>query len=127
MAGRGYRLSPPTVPACPQGASEGSTCCGCCHYTNTPHAGTVGNRTYTCDTYVLQDRDHVSRVERLSDAVVHLESFAGSDKEQNPLYREYHGTLQLFETLVVYVHTKCVTVCIQCSLCSARSFSKLVS
>ena len=32
------------------------------------------------------------RLERLSDAVVRLESFAGSDKEQNPLFREYHGT-----------------------------------
>ncbi len=39
----------------------------------------------------VQDGAHVSRLVRLSDAVIHLESFAGSDKEQNPLYREYHG------------------------------------
>ena len=40
---------------------------------------------------LLQDATYVKRLERLSDAVIKLESFAGSDKEQNPLYREYHG------------------------------------
>ena len=38
-----------------------------------------------------QDVTHVKRLERLCDAVVRLESFAGSDKEQNPLYKDYHG------------------------------------
>ena len=33
----------------------------------------------------------MKRLERLCDAVVRLESFAGSDKEQNPLYKDYHG------------------------------------
>ena len=40
-----------------------------------------------------QDSVYVRRLERLSDAVVKLESFAGSDKEQNPLFREYHGNI----------------------------------
>ena len=40
-----------------------------------------------------QDSVYVCRLERLSDAVVKLESFAGSDKEQNPLFREYHGNI----------------------------------
>ena len=31
------------------------------------------------------------RLERLCDAAVRVESFAGSEKEQNPLYKEYHG------------------------------------
>ena len=35
----------------------------------------------------------MKRLERLCDAVVRLESFAGSDKEQNPLYKDYHGEL----------------------------------
>jgi hypothetical protein len=30
-------------------------------------------------------------LERLCDAVVRLEAFAGSVKEQNPLYKDYHG------------------------------------
>ena len=54
--------------------------------------------------YLLQDSAHVSRLERLSDAVIHLESFAGSDKEQNPLYRDYHGTPHSS-------HFNCVTTC----------------
>ena len=43
----------------------------------------------------LQDIGYVRRIERLSDAAVRLESFAGSDQEQNPLYREYHGLFHL--------------------------------
>ena len=33
----------------------------------------------------------MSRLERLCDATVRLESFAGSDKAQSPLYQDYHG------------------------------------
>lgn len=32
------------------------------------------------------------RLEKLCDAAVALESFSGSDKEENPLYQDYHGT-----------------------------------
>lgn len=38
-----------------------------------------------------QDAALVRRMERLSDSVVRLESFAGSDMEGNPLYKDYHG------------------------------------
>ena len=31
------------------------------------------------------------RIEKLCDSVIRLESFAGSVKEQNPVYKEYHG------------------------------------
>ena len=37
----------------------------------------------------------MQRLERLSDAAVRLESFAGSEREQNPVYREYHGLFHL--------------------------------
>ena len=30
-------------------------------------------------------------MERLCDSVVRLEAFAGSDKETNPIYQDYHG------------------------------------
>ena len=45
--------------------------------------------------YTTQDEAHIKRLERLSDAVVRLESFAGSDKEQNPLFKDYHGALNV--------------------------------
>ncbi|KAL7287330.1 hypothetical protein TKK_0018453 [Trichogramma kaykai] len=47
----------------------------------------------------------VQRVEHLSDIVVDLESFAGSAKETNPVFKDYHGLLNVkklpaFNTLV---------------------------
>ncbi|KAG1678355.1 Elongator complex protein 4 [Nymphon striatum] len=33
------------------------------------------------------------RLERIADNVLHLESFLGSDKEKNPLYKDFHGLL----------------------------------
>ena len=42
-------------------------------------------------TLFIQDSAYVHRLERLCDVVARLESFAGSDKEQNSLFREYHG------------------------------------
>ena len=41
---------------------------------------------------LLKDAAFVRRLERLCDCVVRLESFAGSVKEQNPVYKEYHGS-----------------------------------
>ena len=46
---------------------------------------------YTCMMCYIQDEVYISRLERLCDAVVRVESFAGSEKEQNPLFQEYHG------------------------------------
>ncbi|XP_003383049.1 PREDICTED: elongator complex protein 4-like [Amphimedon queenslandica] len=45
----------------------------------------------TIPTHLFQNPSYVRRVERLCDCVVRLESFAGSDKEHNPLFKEYHG------------------------------------
>lgn len=39
----------------------------------------------------IKDDVFVHRLERLCDAAVRIESFAGSEKEQNPLYKDYHG------------------------------------
>ncbi len=33
----------------------------------------------------------VRRVERICDCAIRLEAFAGSDKETNPIYQDYHG------------------------------------
>ncbi|XP_015595052.1 elongator complex protein 4 [Cephus cinctus] len=37
----------------------------------------------------------VERIEHLSDTAVRLESFAGSAKETNPIFRDYHGLLHI--------------------------------
>ena len=57
-------------------------------YTHLTHTHT---HTHTPHHLALQDGTHVKRLERLCDAVVRLESFTGSNKEQNPLYKDYHG------------------------------------
>ncbi|XP_073514185.1 elongator complex protein 4 isoform X3 [Phyllobates terribilis] len=38
-----------------------------------------------------QNKAIISRVRNLSDTVVGLESFIGSERESNPLYKDYHG------------------------------------
>ncbi|XP_019619564.1 PREDICTED: elongator complex protein 4-like [Branchiostoma belcheri] len=47
----------------------------------------------TVPTHLFQDAAFTRRLEKLCDSVVRLESFAGSEKEQNPAYRDYHGLL----------------------------------
>ncbi|XP_034946631.1 elongator complex protein 4 [Chelonus insularis] len=37
----------------------------------------------------------VERIEHLADTVISLESFAGSSKETNPVYKDYHGLLNV--------------------------------
>lgn len=44
---------------------------------------------------VLQNKAVIARVTNLSDTVVGLESFIGSEKETNPLYKDYHGKQHL--------------------------------
>ncbi|XP_015117260.1 elongator complex protein 4 [Diachasma alloeum] len=39
--------------------------------------------------------DIVGRMEHLADTVVSLESFVGSSKETNPIFRDYHGLLHI--------------------------------
>lgn len=56
--------------------------------------------------HLYSDKDAViERLEHLSDTVVKLESFAGSDKETNVVFKDYHGLLHIkklsaFNTLV---------------------------
>lgn len=45
---------------------------------------------------VLQNKAVISRVTNLSDTVVGLESFTGSGRETNPLYKDYHGKQHLY-------------------------------
>lgn len=45
---------------------------------------------------VLQNKAVIARVTNLSDTVVGLESFIGSERETNPLYKDYHGKQHLY-------------------------------
>lgn len=49
----------------------------------------------TVPSYLREDTGVIGRVERLSDTVIRLESFSGSDKETNPIYKDYHGLFHL--------------------------------
>ena len=44
---------------------------------------------------LFQSSSFVSRLESLCDTVVHVDSFAGSDKEKNPAFKEYHGEFKV--------------------------------
>lgn len=46
---------------------------------------------YVFCSHVLQNKAIMERVTNLSDTVVGLESFIGSERETNPLYKDYHG------------------------------------
>ena len=41
----------------------------------------------------IQDTSVIQRIEHLSDTALRLESFSGSDKEQNPVFRDFSGEL----------------------------------
>ncbi|XP_040265450.1 elongator complex protein 4 isoform X2 [Bufo bufo] len=45
----------------------------------------------TVPTHLIQNKAIIARVRNLSDTVVGLESFIGSERESNPLYKDYHG------------------------------------
>ncbi|XP_052832796.1 elongator complex protein 4 [Octopus bimaculoides] len=45
----------------------------------------------TVPSLIMEDANFIHKIERLCDTVVHLESFAGSSRSENPLYKEYHG------------------------------------
>ncbi|XP_064513069.1 elongator complex protein 4 isoform X3 [Pseudopipra pipra] len=46
---------------------------------------------------VLQNKAIMERVTNLSDMVVGLESFIGSERETNPLYKDYHGLVHVHQ------------------------------
>ena len=49
----------------------------------------------TLPSHINQNPAFLSRVERLCDTVVRLESFAGSEKETNPTFKDYHGLFHI--------------------------------
>ncbi|GFO07212.1 elongator complex protein 4-like [Plakobranchus ocellatus] len=51
----------------------------------------------TIPTHLFQDKAFIQRVERLCDTVVRLESFAGSEKEKNPVFKDYHGLIHVVQ------------------------------
>lgn len=40
---------------------------------------------------IFQEVSITRRLRHVCDSVIKLEAFAGSDKEQNPAFKEYHG------------------------------------
>nr|XP_015193797.1 PREDICTED: elongator complex protein 4 isoform X1 [Lepisosteus oculatus] len=49
----------------------------------------------TVPSHLIQNKAIMSRVTKLCDTVISLESFRGSKRETNPLYKEYHGLLHV--------------------------------
>ncbi|XP_066107279.1 elongator complex protein 4 isoform X3 [Saccopteryx bilineata] len=49
----------------------------------------------TMPTHLIQNKAIIARITNLSDTVVHLESFIGSERETNPLYKDYHGLIHI--------------------------------
>ncbi|XP_041445527.1 elongator complex protein 4-like [Xenopus laevis] len=51
----------------------------------------------TVPTHLIQTKAITTRLRNLSDTVVGLESFIGSEMEASPLYRDYHGLLHVHQ------------------------------
>ncbi|XP_062599943.1 elongator complex protein 4-like [Saccostrea cucullata] len=51
----------------------------------------------TMPTHLFQIPGFVGRLCKMCDTVLHLDSFAGSDKEKNPAYKEYHGLFNIVQ------------------------------
>uniref|UniRef100_A0A8C7EDB6 Elongator complex protein 4 n=1 Tax=Nothoprocta perdicaria TaxID=30464 RepID=A0A8C7EDB6_NOTPE len=49
----------------------------------------------TVPAHLIQNKAIMERVTNLSDVVVGLESFIGSERETNPLYKDYHGLIHV--------------------------------
>uniref|UniRef100_A0A8C6LFL2 Elongator complex protein 4 n=1 Tax=Nothobranchius furzeri TaxID=105023 RepID=A0A8C6LFL2_NOTFU len=51
----------------------------------------------TLPSHLIQDRALMGSITRLCDNAIALESFKGSERETNPLYKDYHGLLQVLQ------------------------------
>ncbi|XP_006128960.2 elongator complex protein 4 isoform X2 [Pelodiscus sinensis] len=51
----------------------------------------------TVPSHLIQNKAIMERVTNLSDTVVGLESFIGSERETNPLYKDYHGLIHVHQ------------------------------
>uniref|UniRef100_T1JA61 Elongator complex protein 4 n=1 Tax=Strigamia maritima TaxID=126957 RepID=T1JA61_STRMM len=49
----------------------------------------------TVPTISWEDSSFISRMRHVCDTVIRLESFAASDKETNPLYKDFHGLIKI--------------------------------
>ncbi|XP_010874461.2 elongator complex protein 4 isoform X2 [Esox lucius] len=49
----------------------------------------------TVPSHLIQNKALMGRITRLCDTAVALESFRGSERETNPLYKDYHGLLNV--------------------------------
>ncbi|XP_008056517.1 elongator complex protein 4 [Carlito syrichta] len=49
----------------------------------------------TMPTHLIQNKAIIARITNLSDTVVGLESFLGSERGTNPLYKDYHGLIHI--------------------------------
>jgi len=45
--------------------------------------------------HLFDETHYIKRIEHCADVVISLKSFAGSEKSQNPLYKEYHGLFHI--------------------------------
>ncbi|XP_008302043.1 elongator complex protein 4, partial [Stegastes partitus] len=51
----------------------------------------------TVPSHLIQDRALMGSITRLCDNAIALESFKGSERETNPLYKDYHGLLHVHQ------------------------------
>uniref|UniRef100_A0A674BBU3 Elongator complex protein 4 n=1 Tax=Salmo trutta TaxID=8032 RepID=A0A674BBU3_SALTR len=58
----------------------------------------------TVPSHLIQNRALMGNITRLCDTAIALESFRGSERETNPLYKDYHGN--------PHTHTSCPCVCV---------------
>jgi elongator complex protein 4 len=49
----------------------------------------------TVPSHLFCDKAFVRKIERFCDTVVQVDSFVGSDKEKNPVYKDYHGLFHI--------------------------------
>ncbi|XP_028258180.1 elongator complex protein 4 isoform X2 [Parambassis ranga] len=59
----------------------------------------------TIPSHLIQDRTLMGSITRLCDNAIALESFKGSERETNPLYKDYHGLLHVRQV----PHLNCLT------------------
>ena len=57
------------------------------------------NATNNTAVYIIVQVVHVARLEHLSDAVVHLESFVGTPMEHDAAFKAYNGMSSLTASL----------------------------
>lgn len=60
----------------------------------------------TVPSHLFPEQSFVQRLERLCDTVVQLDSFAGSPKEKNPAFKDYHGKILALTTACVRQWTR---------------------